>query len=560
VRRDLDALADELHRIDGRGYKAYRDIKGAWHDDELALVVDHVQGDPFATPSRVRILIPAAVHDLPSRLLSGPSGIATRDLLARRFADKARSIARGPGMGKSGRVDIDAGGAQILEREACVAGADGEIELRLRVGLPAQGRRVLGRAAATLLTGGLPDAALDAVCWPTLDQAALEAHARSAEDHAALQAQLAPRGLVAFIPEGAVLPRASGVSSRPLDDAVPFAGPASLRVELVDARGEPVVGLGVPEGVTLITGGGFHGKTTVLEAIQEGVYPHVPGDGRERVVTRPRAAKLRSEDGRRVCRVDVSAFIDDLPRGRDCRAFSTDDASGSTSLAAGIVEAIEAGADALLLDEDTCATNLLIRDARMQRLVARETITPLVDRVRGLYEGAGVSTLLVAGGSGDYIEVADTVLLLEDYAAHDVTARARAIADEVPARREAAGAGALVVASRRPRARSFDARRGRRDKVRAFGLKELAFGEQTLDLAALEQLVDPSQARAIGTLLKLMGELADGQLTLPEVVERACAVGRERGLYALGGAPEQAWPRPMELAFAVARLRSLEVS
>jgi predicted ABC-class ATPase len=318
--------------------------------------------------------------------------------------------------------------------------------------------------------------------------------------------------------------------------------------------------MGMPQGVTLITGGGFHGKTTLLEAVQFGIYPHVPGDGREWVVTRDDVVKVRSEDGRSVIGVDLRPFIHDLPAGRDTAAFTTQDASGSTSLAAGILEALEVGSGVLLLDEDTSATNLLIRDARMQKLVRKETITPLIDRVRQMSRSLKVSTILVVGGSGDYLEVADHVILMEDYLPREVSARAGQVATDHPTGRATGDpAHSLAVTSRRPHPRSFDPRRGRRQKVKARGLRELLFGEDVIDLTALEQLVDNSQARAIGVLLKRLESVTRTRPTLKEAVEQLLEEVDAIGLRTLDPSPELALPRSYELAGAVNRLRNLRV-
>jgi predicted ABC-class ATPase len=402
----------------------------------------------------------------------------------------------------------------------------------------------------------------EAVRATSLDLAAMKRFVEVAEDHAGLQATLAERGLVAFVANGAILPRASGVSTRPLAGAVPFASPPELEVELPTRHHGPVRGMGIRRGVTLITGGGFHGKTTLLEALQNGVYPHVPGDGRERVVTDAGAVKVRSEDGRSVVGVDLSAFIHDLPGDRDTRAFASPDASGSTSLAAAILESLEAGATALLLDEDTSATNLLIRDARMQALVRRETITPLIDRVRQLHAEHGVSTLLVVGGSGDYLEVADHVLLMEDYRPHEVSARAAEVVGAQPTGRAVeAAAEPIVVTPRRPRPASLDPSRASkgRGKVRARGVRELRFGDDTIELSALEQLVDDSQARAIGVLLEWLGTHACAGDSMRQMIDAAVEHARAHGLYALQPLPELAAVRPLELAGALNRLRSLQL-
>lgn len=548
----LEQLARTLAQLEGRGYPSYKQITGAWGDDALTLAVDHVQGDPFATPSRLRIRLSPAVHQLPPELYaSATRRTALADFLLRRFASLVSPLERS--------IRVDAGGAEILPRSGCAFVGD-DLELRFRVSLPAQGRRILGRQAARLLAEELP-AAARRVAWPHLDQAQAERWILLTEDHAHLQARLAELGLVAFVRDGSMLPRASGVSSAPLRGAVPFASPESLRVTVPTQHHGELTGLGLPVGVTLITGGGFHGKTTLLEAICRGIDPHVPGDGREWVVTAPDAVKLRSEDGRSVVGVDLRPFIRDLPGARDTAAFTSPDASGSTSLAAAIIESLELGATALLLDEDGCATNLLIRDARMQALVARETITPLIDRVRQLHAQAGVSTVLVVGGSGDYLEVADTVILMEDYRALEVTARAKAVAAAQPTGRAVLPPrGEIVPTPRYPQLRSFEPRRGQRGgrtKVRARGLRELQLGEQTIDLGALEQLVDDSQARGIGALLVWLHAHGRRGASVRELAEAALAAMAEHGLYAIDPLPELAAVRRHELAAAINRLRSL---
>jgi predicted ABC-class ATPase len=557
--RDLRDLEGVLRRIDRSGYGAYERIEGAWEGDGFDLFVDRVQRDPFATPTQVRLRIPQSVARIPADLCHERSRrIATEDFLLRTFARAAGNAPRIGGSGRSSEVRVDAGGAEIVPRSGCAL-TEEYVELRFRVGLPAAGRSVLGREAAALLCRWLPEA-VETVRWERLDRTAARQWANLTEDHAFVQRELRRRELISFVADGSILPRASGVSDQPLRDAVPFKSPNSLLVRLPTMHHGDVAGMGIPEGVTLITGGGFHGKTTLLEALQRGVYPHIPDDGREWVVTRFSAMKVRSEDGRAVTGVDVRPFIDDLPGGRSTAFFSTQDASGSTSLAAAILEAIEAGADALLLDEDTCSTNLLVRDARMQALVRRETITPLVDRVKELYDRLGVSTLLVVGGSGDYLEEADTVVLMEDYVPQEVTEDARHIAHNHPTGRvRIVPRHPMQIASRVPRPDSFDPRRGRRERVRTHGLRELVFGEEVIDLSALEQLVDDSQARAIGAMLKEMRRLARPGLPLRDLLRDLFAEVEAEGLYALDNSPELAMPRPFEVAAAVNRLRGLAI-
>ena len=546
--------------MDGQSYGVYKRIKGSWEGEEATVVVDHVQGDPFATPSRLRLRIPASIHGFPLQVRETKRRrVALADYVLRQFAHAARKHGGRSGSGKSGDVIVDDGDAEILARSGC-GFVDDAFELRFRVGLPARGRRILGRAAAALLGESLLHAARE-IHWSALDHDGAWAWIKALEDHDRLQAQLAERDLVAFVPDGAILPRESGISSRPLKDAVPFASPPELAVELQTQHHGPVTGMGVPAGVTLITGGGYHGKTTLLEAIQDGIYPHIPGDGRERVVTRADALKVRSEDGRSVQGVNLSSFIHDLPGKRSTDFFSTPDASGSTSLAAAILEGLEVGARVLLLDEDTSATNLLIRDARMQALVARETIIPLIDRVQEIKRERDVSTILVVGGSGDYLEVADTVILMQDYLPREVSGRAAEVVMAHPTGRETSrGIEALAITARRPAVSSLDPTRARRSKVRARGLRELQYGENTIDLSSLEQLVDDSQARAIGVLMAWIGRNGSEGHTLGELIDDVLEVADRRGLYDLDPLPELAAVRRFELAGAVNRLRALRVS
>jgi len=323
--------------------------------------------------------------------------------------------------------------------------------------------------------------------------------------------------------------------------------------------------MGVSEGVTLIVGGGYHGKSTLLDAIQAGVYDHMPGDGRELAVTVADATKVRAEDGRRIEKVDISPFISNLPFGQDTMAFSTENASGSTSQAANIIEALEIGTDLLLIDEDTSATNFMIRDHRMQELVAKEDepITPFVDKVRQLREERGTSTILVLGGSGDYFDVADTVIRLSSYSVEDVTSAAKAIADRFSTFRAREGGEHFGrTKARVPLAKSFDPSKGRRDvKVSARGKDEVLFGTHSIDLSGVEQIVEEGQNRAIVNAIVNAMAYMDGRYNMAEVVGMVMADIGKYGLDVIGDriVGDHAAFRAQELAAAINRLRTLEV-
>ncbi len=561
-----DDLRRTLVRLDNRPYPAYKDIRGRYAFPGFTLLVDHVQGDPFASPSRLRVRVPLGEAGFPPELLEPPSrrtGVCS--LLARRFAAEARRRSSRAGSGKSGLVAIDAPGQEVLPTTAVLV-RDGAVEARFTVGLPARGRRILGRAAAEILCDDVPQIVARSLVFRNLDAGEVRRAALVNEDADFLRGRLDEMGLVAFVLDGAVLPRRSGVDPRPMDrGAVPFVSPESLRVEVRLPNAGPVTGMGVPKGITLIVGGGFHGKSTLLEALELGVYNHRPGDGRELVVTDARAVKIRSEDGRSVAGVDIRPFISDLPGGVDTRAFTTQDASGSTSQAANIQEALEAGARVLLMDEDTSATNFMIRDHRMQELISKdkEPITPFVDKVRQLWEQLGVSTVLVMGGSGDYFDVADTVIAMEAYRPVDVTARAREIAERYRAERRPEGGERFGdVTPRAPLAGSMDPSKGRREEsVRSRGVKTVLFGTEEIDLSAVEQIVHPGQLRAVGAALLVVRRLADGRRTVAEILDRVEGMTAGEGLDALTDRPvgDLAGFRRFELAAALNRLRTLRV-
>ncbi len=557
-------LLHKLRQIDRQGYKCYKEIRGAYRYPGFVLHIDHVQGDPFAAPTRVCAVVPVQGRIPEAFLDDAVERTAVEDFLGRRFKSVKTSLVKGHrGIGKSGMIDIEAGTQKVLRRNAVVI-AGGEIAFRFVVGLPAAGRTILGKEAAAMLSGEIPGIIAETLQIP---REALTRFVHSVRDQETLRQALASRGLVAFVADGAILPRVSGVDDRPLAGGVPFVSPESLRVTLPAPHAGQISGMGIPEGVTLIVGGGFHGKSTLLNALQMGVYNHIPGDGRERVVTLPDAVKIRAADGRYIEKVDISPFIHDLPFGKDTRAFSTDNASGSTSQATGIMEALEADGRVLLMDEDTSATNFMIRDERMQRLVPRgkEPITPFVDKVRQLYTDHGVSTILVMGGSGDYFDVADTVVMMDTYRPRDVTQNTREIARLFPSGREREGGDAFgTIRHRVPLRRSFDPSRGKRDvKIDAKGLFMLLFGHTAIDLKDMEQLADVSQTRSIGYLIHYAAQrYVDGRTTLSEILDRVFEDLSRGGLdiltpYRTGNL---SLPRKMEAAQAINRMRTLRVA
>lgn len=563
----MQSLIKLLKAIDQRGYKAYQNLQGKFQFPGFQLSIDHVQGDPFALPSRCRIFIGADTLKLQADLYNKRiRRVALEDFLGRCFASAIKTCVQGHrGAGQSGKITVADYGQEVLERNTLLIEA-GHLELRLQIGLPADKRLVNARQASIMLFEELP-ALVSAALKPLQnDVETVRNHVRSVENQQMLRQQLNGKNLVAFIADGSCLPRLSGVDSHPLPDAFAIVAPESLAVFLQSVEGKSIRGLGIPTGVTLIVGGGFHGKSTLLHALELGVYDHIPGDGREQVVSLENAVKIRAEDRRAVTAVDISAFINNLPNGKDTHCFSTQDASGSTSQAANIAEALATKTQVLLIDEDTSATNFMIRDLRMQALIARdkEPITPLFERIVDLYQQGHVSVVLVMGGSGDYFTVADTVIMLDHYQVKDVTQEAKRLADK-DAPRSLPFSQAKEGCQRLFQAHCFNPHdQTHKYKIQAFDNRLLHYGQLSIDLSCVEQLADNAQLIAIGYLVLQHYQSAKQEDYTPEdivqALQRVLLVAEEKGLdcltpYIMG---TLAMPRLYELVATVNRMRNLE--
>ncbi len=561
-------LKTHLNRIDGRGYKAYKQIKGEYEFAAFTLIIDHVQGDPFAAPSRIRVRIKRTASGFDSALSINKSRIiGLCDYLTRIFFQNCRKYSRGNrGTGKSGLITIDPPNQEILESTAMKV-TDQVVEARFFMGLPAQGRRILGRDAAAMFFGELPQIVKHSLFFNALNPNMLKSHVEAAEDADQLRSLLSELNLIGFVANDSLLPRVSGIDPAPLDNdlAVRFQSPPRLQTEIVLPNSGSVYGMGIPKGVTLIVGGGYHGKTTLLNALELGIYNHIPGDGRELVVTLPESVKIRAADGRSIEKADISAFINNLPFEKNTHTFSTQNASGSTSQAANISEALEAGARVLLLDEDTSATNFMIRDHRMQMLVEKdqEPITPFVDRVRQLYDQQGVSTVMVMGGSGDYFAEAHQVIQMTNYRPQDVTTRAHQVAKDHPTGRfKEGGEQSNEIKGRIPQAQSLNPYRGKRLKIAALRIDEILFGSTVVDIKDVEQIVHLSQTRGIALAMHYATRYMDGRRNLKQVLDQVMQDIEIKGLDVLSPhvTGDIAWFRPLELAAAINRMRTLKVT
>ncbi|PTL40300.1 ABC-ATPase domain-containing protein [Alkalicoccus saliphilus] len=557
-------LKNNLLKMDKKSYRMLKGIQGSYSAGSgVRLHVDYVQGDPFAAPSRIRITIPLDGTDLNFDELNQPQRIRTvKHFFSKEFnRKKAGADINLGGTGKSGMIFIDAPGPEVIERSSVHIDKK-NIEFRLSCGIPASGRKILGNKAAELLCELLPDLALktlESYSRNKLDQA-LE----TADDQKLLRKKITENHLTSFIADGAVLPRKSGNSSLPLREkhTIPFKSPETWRCSFEVSRGKIISGMGIPRGVTLIIGGGYHGKSTLLKAVERGVYDHEPGDGREYVVTEKTAVKIRAEDGRSIREVNISPFINELPFQKDTSKFTSPDASGSTSQAANIIEALETGCRTLLIDEDTSATNFMIRDARMQYLVKKEKepITPFIDRIRELYDQHGVSTVLVLGGSGDYFDAADHVIMMDEYVPFDRTKDAKEVAEKFKTIRRQEKQGGIPPLTNRIFPKSYITKKmDKKGKIQSRGLHQITIGKEPVNLHAVEQLVSTSQTEALAMMLKNISVNNENESTM-QIIDRLYKEIEKNGLDSIspfyGKHPGNiALPRPYELAAALNRIR-----
>lgn len=537
--KNSEELRQQLRSINRKSYPAYKGLKGLYHFGNYILSIDHVQGDPFASPSHVSIQISHRDAGFPVEYYKDTlTGTTLCDYLTRQFEKQVSQYSfRAKGSGKSGLLTVSHCGQEILSRTACEITEKG-ITARFFVGFPANGRTINATELEKILFDFLPVCIQKSFFYSSLNAKELQNYIELAEDQEFIRQTLPAKNLCAFIADGSILPRESGISSRPMKASVPFTSPDSLRISINLPHKGKITGMGIPKGITLIVGGGYHGKSTLLNALELGVYNHIPGDGREYVITDATAVKLRSEDGRFIKDVDISMFINDLPNKKDTRCFSTLDASGSTSQAAGIIESMEAGSHLFLLDEDTSATNFMVRDTFMQQVIQREKepITPFLERAEDLYKKAGISTILVAGSSGAFFHIADTIIQMDNYVPKDITASVKKLCSQYPLPAVSVTDFQLPHSHRimsRPAESSKHLRHNSRGnhsdsgaakperlKTRISGTDGFSLGRQEIDLRYTEQLIDAEQTAALGLLLKYAVEhLADGRRTLPEIVQ-----------------------------------------
>ena len=561
-------LKQLLDRIDHRGYPAYKDTKGQYQFQGYVFSIDHVQGDPFASPSKVSVQVKGSTAGFPEELYKGRhQRAALQDEMTRQFYRAIQKYAfRAKGSGKSGLISVSKCGQEVLERTACeINPKNGDVKLRFEVGFPANGRTINARELEKIVFGFLPECVEQSLFYKNCDKKRVRSIIDLAEDQQYIREELEKKDLIAFVANGAILPRESGVSDKPMKGAVRFQSPKEMEVTMKLPHKGEISGMGIRRGITLIVGGGYHGKSTLLKALELGVYNHIQGDGREYVITKDDAMKIRAEDGRSIKKTDISMFINDLPNGKDTRGFYTEDASGSTSQAANVIESMEAGASVMLIDEDTSATNFMIRDELMQRVIHRdmEPITPFIDRILELYQVYGISTVIVAGSSGAYFHIADTIIQMDRYEPKEITKLAKETAKDFPAMSGMENPAEKPVFVRCPRqGRGF--KPNDRIKMKTMGKEMVQINRETIDLRYVEQLADTEQVSALGYCVRYAEKhLFQGKDTIQNVVdkleEKICREGLSSLCESTASVANLAMPRRQEIFACLNRYRGLNL-
>lgn len=561
-------LKNKLESIHRKSYPAYKSLRGSYTFGDFVLSIDHVQGDPFAAPSSLHVELPLKKAGFPEKYLEKRhTKTALEDLILRSFSKALDQYSfKAKGSGKSGLISTSRPGPEVMRRTA-VEFNNIALLVRFEVGFPANGRTINAQELEKILLEFLPQIVKTCLFYQSWEKAKIQACYELAENQQRIREVLEERKLVAFCANGSILPRKSSVSSQPLKDAIEFQSPESMEISIDLPFGNSIRGMGIPEGVTLIIGGGYHGKSTLLQALEQGVYNHVKGDGREYVITRADALKLRAEDGRAVSHLDLSLFIHDLPNGKDTHCFSTEDASGSTSQAAGVLEGMEAETSCFLIDEDTSATNFLVRDAFMQRVVSgdQEPITPFIARVRDLYEKVGISTILVAGSSGAFFHVADTIIQMDAYRPKDVKMSVEALLPEYPPADLCSNAEPFTLPTEkrmfvmeRKIKRHGRGEREERIKTKVMGTDGFSIEHNIVDLRCVEQLIDTEQTAALAAILKHIVKKGSICMEMQELVAEINTLLKKKGMAAfVEGALScgYAYPRKEEIYLMLNRFR-----
>ncbi len=547
--------------LDKGAERDVRIIAGSYAFEDFVLIIDHIPDNPEKQPSRIRVNMPLKNAKFPFDVFNTKSReIAARDFIARHFAFKAERYSLSSKSGKSGKISIDRQSLELLETNSVVVGDD-SIEIRFIIDLPVKKWKVHSQTAVELLTKKVPGIVRECLIFENIDAEKLACWVETNEDADTLRNELAEKGLVAFIADGSILTRHLPEDSKKI---VPLKSPEELSVTFDLPNRGKVHGMGIPAGITLITGGCSHGKSTLLRAIELGVYNHINGDGRELAVTVPDAVGIRVEEGRRVENVDISPLIGQISEKISTKHFYARSAFPATSFAANIMETLEVGTSLMLFDDETIVSGFVGRDARFQTLIPdeEEVLTPLIDFLPMLRDEHGISSIIV-GGSGDFFDIADTVIAMRNFVAYSVTDEVQCIARENPSGRiRKNNVHFTFPPGRCPIATSLEPlKTDKTYPVKTLTRGYVQYGDEYIDVSKVTQFVNQSQSRAIARGIAMARRLMDGSKSLGEVVNKVIDRVKNVGLDTLSNRymGDLASFRAYELAAAINRMKNLKV-
>lgn len=559
-------IETQLKRLDGQNYGRYRSLQNTWKLGDVRCRLTHIQADPYAPLSTMSIRIPMVETRIPEEYWDNSTKVvALCDFIHRVVLSEVKDHESDVGDGNSGLIHMEEVSPCILRRSA-VQIKKSELEIRIGVGLPGERRKIMARLALETLGFKIPEIWTKCAYWINLDQSALRDHLRVYQNQILYRKQLEEQNLIAWIANGSVLARSEGLKQTPLEEGVvPFEAPETMSVTLKNLAGEPVIGMGISKGLTLIAGGGYHGKSTLLHAVEQGVYNHIPGDGREGVVCVGDAFKVKSEEGRRISKTDLSSFLGQLPQGISSECFVTANASGSTSQFANLIEAYEVGARTFLIDEDMSAVNALVRDNRVQKLLEgfSEPITPLIDRMPSLKK-IGVNLVIVVGASGVYLDHADSVVIMKEYVPVDATLRAQEVVAEIPGLQTTLNEDVHLDQSRRPdlldmHSKLYGLQRWPKIRVQNFKVSLAEFHSNCHDL---DQICERNQLRMTANAYTWMVQrLNEKNLPMVELLRHFTNTFNQGGFDSIQpmAARDLVEVRPVEISAFINRLNALQL-
>jgi predicted ABC-class ATPase len=568
--KDRKEFYNLLAEIDGKPFSEYERLIGDFDFARYVIKCSKIEMARDGENPVFNIRVPQSIAELPGHLYDSPvRRTALEDYLTRNLCAVTGRIARFNESGWARRnIIIAEPGQKILPRTS-VAVTKEYIDARIRIALPykvyVSGERLVdGEMARKVFFEDLPEIVSSSIFCCNLDLGAAEEFVNGMEDADRVRQTLATLGLVGFVGEGSLLAREQGSDEPDLSHIAPFEVADDARTEIDVPNAGKIAGLGIPAGLTVVLGDAANGRKDFMSALAAGVFNHIPGDGRETVITVSDAVQVAVDRDRVVQEVNITPFLTESENGNPA-SYSTRSADSFISQAAATIEALEVGARVLIVDENTSASAFLTTDARVAGLLGATPRASLAQRARQMVDELGIS--LVIGGENlvaEYIPIADTVLKVEDFQVTNITEEAKALNLALPPEAPVVNLAPMLARSRWIMPSSIDAAVGSKDVViSALDLNAIQFGRSVIELDSVPQIADESQTLTIGLLL-YYAKLRYMQEGYP-LREMLDMIDRDLSSEGLGTISRDlrgdlARPRRYELAAALNRLPTFRVS